>query len=50
MPLLIYGKEIRAGLNLGIRSSFADLGKTIAEGLGISNQLAGESFWNALQK
>ena len=50
VPLLIYGKEIRAGLNLGIRSSFADLGKTIAEGLGISNQLAGESFWNALQK
>lgn len=45
VPLLVYGKEIKSGCNLGIRSTFSDLGKTIAQGLGVANHLAGESFW-----
>ena len=45
VPLLIYGNEIRSNVDLGIRSTFADLGKTICEGLGLKNSLPGESFW-----
>lgn len=30
-PLLIYGKQIRKGVNLGTRKSFCDLAQTIAE-------------------
>jgi phosphopentomutase len=30
-PLLVYGNRARAGVNLGIRSSLADIGQTIAE-------------------
>ncbi|MFQ3549493.1 MAG: phosphopentomutase, partial [Armatimonadota bacterium] len=44
VPLLIYGKNINQNINLGIRSSFADLAKTLADILNIKNNLAGESF------
>ena len=30
-PLLVFGKSARAGINLGTRSSLADIGQTIAE-------------------
>lgn len=43
VPLLVYGKKVIPGTNLGTRRSFADLGATIAGlfGLGLP---AGESF------
>ncbi len=44
VPLLVYGKNIKKGINLGTRSTFADLGKTILSYLGISNGLPGTSF------
>lgn len=45
VPLLIYGRHIKPGVDLGTRSSFADIGQTIAEYLGVSAQdLAGSSF------
>ena len=31
VPLLVYGKSARAGVNLGTRASLADIGQTIAE-------------------
>jgi len=31
VPLLIVGKSVRQNVNLGTRSSFADIGKTIAD-------------------
>lgn len=31
IPILIYGKKIKAGVNLGIRNTFADIAATIAE-------------------
>ena len=34
VPLLAAGSRVRPGVNLGTRSSFADLGQTIAEGFG----------------
>ena len=43
-PMLAYGKNIKS-VNLGLRSSFADIGKTAIEWLGANdNDLFGESF------
>ena len=46
VPLLCYlgGREV--GKNLGVRRSFADVGKSIAEFFDLENSLAGESFLN----
>jgi phosphopentomutase len=42
-PLLVYGKNARAGVNLGTRGSLADIGQTVAENFGL--KLAeGDSF------
>lgn len=43
VPILAWGRLARAGVNLGTRSSIADIGQTIAENFGLSLQ-AGESF------
>jgi len=44
VPLLVYGERIKVGVNLGIRESFSDLGKTVAELMGFKALVAGESF------
>jgi len=44
VPVLIYGKKIKAGVNLGTRASFADIGATIAEALNTEKTAIGESF------
>ena len=31
VPILVYGKKVKQGVNLGIRGSFADIAKTIAD-------------------
>lgn len=50
VPVLVYGKNIDA-VNIGTRSSFADLGKTIAEMLGVNAEaLSGESFLIMINK
>jgi len=35
VPLLVYGKKARAGVDLGTRGSLADIGQTIAENFGL---------------
>lgn len=42
-PLMVYGKQARAGVNLGTRGSLSDIGQTIAENFGLK-LTAGESF------
>ena len=42
-PLLIYGPRVRAGTNLSVRNSLADIGQTVAENFGTSIK-AGVSF------
>lgn len=42
-PLLVYGKNIKS-VNLGTRSTFADIGKTVCALLGFESRTAGESF------
>ena len=44
VPLLAYGQPVRAGVNLGVRSTFADLGQTIAQAFTVSPLVAGTSF------
>jgi phosphopentomutase len=43
-PLLCMMKSKKIGTSLGIRRTFADIGKTVAEFFGVSNSLAGKSF------
>jgi phosphopentomutase len=45
VPLLYFGKN-KTVKNLGIRSTFSDAGKTVAEYFKVSNQLKGTSFLN----
>ena len=44
VPLLCLSKSRCIGENLGTRSTFADVGKTVAEFFGLTNSLAGTSF------
>ncbi|MDE5592381.1 MAG: phosphopentomutase, partial [Clostridiales bacterium] len=44
-PMLIYGKHIKSGVNLGVRGSFADIGATVLEYFGVDKQgTSGKSF------
>lgn len=44
VPVLIYGDMIKANVNLGILSSFSDIGQTVADFLGCSSLINGTSF------
>jgi phosphopentomutase len=44
IPLVVYGKKLKTGVNLGTRSSFADIGATILDYFGQKITIAGESF------
>lgn len=44
VPVVVYGKKIKAGVNLGTRGSFADIGATVCEYLGVAPTAIGTSF------
>lgn len=44
VPLLVYGRRLRGGVNLGLRESFADVGATIARLMKIEGTGEGKSF------
>ncbi|WP_088226425.1 phosphopentomutase [Desulfosporosinus sp. FKB] len=44
VPLLLYGQSVKHGVNLGVRSTFADLGATVAAYLGLDPLPVGKSF------
>ncbi|WP_342406441.1 phosphopentomutase [Brevibacillus sp. FSL K6-2834] len=48
VPLLVYHKGIATGSHLGIRSTFADIGATIADNFGVQPPAIGESFLSKL--
>jgi len=50
VPVLITGKPIKVGVNIGVRETFGDLAATIAELLGVERPLIGTSFKNLIQK
>ena len=50
VPLLAYGAKIKAGYNLGTRSTYADLAATVAEYFGVKANIAGTSFLREILK
>ena len=50
IPVLVYGKNVKAGVNLGIRNSFADIGATVAQLLDVNETKNGESFKSQIIK
>lgn len=49
VPLLVYGAGIKTKTALPVRASFADLGKTVAEYLGVqTGKIEGESFYKVI--
>lgn len=48
VPLLVTGAEVARGVDLGTRPTFADLGQTLADALGVGPMDQGTSFLRAL--
>jgi phosphopentomutase len=44
VPLLVAGRRVRAGADLGTRETFADIAATLAELFGVTRPAAGTSF------
>ncbi|KGK91705.1 phosphopentomutase [Desulfosporosinus sp. HMP52] len=48
VPLLVWGPNLSRGVNLGVRSTFADLGATVTEFLNTELLLNGKSFYEEI--
>ena len=44
VPVVVWGKHVKPGVNLGIRNSFADIDASVCEYLGAEQSPLGESF------
>jgi len=44
VPILMFGKACEAGMDLGVRETFSDLGATVADYLGLKTPLFGKTF------
>lgn len=44
IPLLVYGKDIAEGVNIGTRKTFSDIAATILDVFGVENNTDGSSF------
>jgi len=44
VPLLVWGRQLRRGVNLGVRDTYADIAATVLDFFGVSNTLKGISF------
>lgn len=49
IPLLMCGPQITKGLDLGVRPTFADVGRTIAGAMGLSVELEGRDLWELVR-
>jgi phosphopentomutase len=50
VPILISGAPVQAGVNIGVRATFADLAATIADTLGVKSPPRGTSFKSMIAK
>lgn len=48
IPILIYGKDIKNGVNIGIRETYADISATLLDIFGYQKLKYGESFKNLI--
>ncbi len=50
-PMLIYGRHVKGGINLGTRTSFADIGATVLAYFGLGQgTTSGKSFWEDVRR
>ncbi len=49
IPILVYGKTLKKGINIGTRNSFADIGATISEAFNAQKLHNGNSFWKKIK-
>jgi len=50
VPVLLHGPRVTAGVDLGTRATFADLGQTLAENFGVGSLANGTSFLREIMK
>ncbi len=50
VPVLVYGKKVRENIDLGVRKTFADVGQTISDHLGLGAGFEAESFLGDILK
>jgi phosphopentomutase len=50
VPLLVAGCQLRAGVDLGTRATFADVGQTLAELFGVGRLTNGVSFLSEITR
>ena len=50
VPMIIFGNNIKPGVNLKTRSSFADIGATVVDYLGVISNTSGDSFLDKVIK
>lgn len=50
VPMLAYGKIIKEGIDLGTRTSFSDIAKTISEAFSTKGEIEGNSFYKNIVK
>ncbi len=44
VPLLVWGKQLLKGVNLGVRETYADIAATVLDFFGVSGEIKGTSF------
>ncbi len=50
-PMIICGKSVKSGVDLGTRASFSDISATVLEYFGVpQEETCGESFWKAVKR
>lgn len=50
VPLLVHGRQLAKGVDLGTRETFADIATTIAEAKGLDHSFPGTSFFKEIAK
>ncbi|WP_434311310.1 phosphopentomutase [Hominifimenecus sp. rT4P-3] len=50
IPVVVAGASVKAGVNLGTRSTFADIGATVLDYLDVPGKTAGVSFYSQIRK
>ncbi|OCL26996.1 phosphopentomutase [Orenia metallireducens] len=50
VPLLVYGEQVKAGAELGVRETFSDIAATLAEIFGVKGTGNGTSFLKEIRK
>ena len=50
IPLLVWGKDVTPGVNLGTRETYADIAATVLEFFGVEAKIRGTGFWKEIRK